>query len=171
MGEVMKKTVLAFCVLSLSLSACSKPKNDSTSGQPSETSAPLTATQPAGSTSETAASLPLADSAETSLDWNGDYEGVLPCADCEGIKTELELNSDKTYELTEEYLGKGKGQETKVKGKFSFDSKEPSIIVLDQAADNRRFFIGEGFAEARAVETGEAITGPLAEHYKLKKQP
>ena len=70
---------------------------------------------------------------------------------------ELELKSDKTYKLTEEYLGKGKGNEFKTEGAFSFDAKNPSVITLDQAADKRKFFIGENFAEARDIETGEAI--------------
>ena len=34
-----------------------------------------------------------------SLDWVGIYEGVLPCADCPGIKTRLTLNYDGSYRL------------------------------------------------------------------------
>ena len=30
-----------------------------------------------------------------SLDWNGVYKGVLPCADCEGIETVITLLNDK----------------------------------------------------------------------------
>ena len=40
-----------------------------------------------------------AHNAKNSLDYIGTYKGILPCADCEGIETELELNSDKTYEI------------------------------------------------------------------------
>ena len=166
----MKKTTLTLALLAIILSACSKPKseNSTESTPPNE----VTATQPAApETPASSSALVVGDNTENSLDWNGEYEGVLPCADCEGIKTELELKNDKTYELSEEYLGKGKGNEHKVKGTFKFDSENSSIIVLDQAGDNRKYFVGEGFAEARAVETGEAITGPLAAHYKLKKQP
>jgi len=32
------------------------------------------------------------------------YEGILPCADCAGLKTELALNRDNTYSLKETYL-------------------------------------------------------------------
>ena len=159
----MKKTALTLTLLAFVISACSKPKNeDNVDTAPNE----ITATQ-------TAASTPIAmgDTTENALDWNGEYEGILPCADCEGIKTELELKNDKTYELSQEYLGKGQGNKNEVKGTFKFDANTPSIIVLDQAGDNRKFFIGEGFAEARTVETGEAITGPMAQHYKLTKQP
>ena len=68
----------------------------------------------------------------------------------------------------EEYLGKGKGNEFKTKGAFSFDAKNPSVITLDQAADKRKFFIGENFAEVRDIETGEAIETQL--NYKLNKE-
>ena len=41
-----------------------------------------------------------------SVDWQGIYKGVLPCADCQGIATALTLNNDNTYVLTTKYLGK-----------------------------------------------------------------
>lgn len=116
------------------------------------------------------APLPTGDTAETSLDWHGEYQGVFPCADCEGIKTELELNLDKTYELSEEYLGQGKGHETTVKGKFVFDRTNPSIIILDQAADGRRFFVGENQIFTLDRTSGKKIEGPLAQHYILIKE-
>jgi copper homeostasis protein (lipoprotein) len=34
----------------------------------------------------------------------GTYEGILPCADCEGIETELALSPDTTFTLIEYYL-------------------------------------------------------------------
>ncbi len=40
---------------------------------------------------------------EISLDWAGTYSGVLPCASCEGIETELTLNQDGTYKLYTNY--------------------------------------------------------------------
>src|SRR5690606_25411462 len=65
-----------------------------------------------------------ADSAETSLDWAGEYAGVFPRADCEGIKVELDLYPDKTYELNEEYLGKDGNNETETKGRFSIEPQD-----------------------------------------------
>ncbi len=32
------------------------------------------------------------------------YRGMLPCADCAGINTELTLNADQTFTLKETYL-------------------------------------------------------------------
>ncbi len=34
------------------------------------------------------------------------YEGILPCADCGGIRTTQKINSDTIYQLWSEYLGK-----------------------------------------------------------------
>ncbi len=36
------------------------------------------------------------------------YTGILPCADCQGIKTKLILNKDKTFLYEQNYLGKSK---------------------------------------------------------------
>lgn len=158
----MKKTLCLALLGSLMLSACSKPESQT----PATEKAAVQSTSESN-LSETNTAPASDDNAETSLDWVGEYKGVFPCADCEGIQMELELNSDKTYELTEKYLGKGDGKEFKTKGSFSFDSKNTSLISLDQAADHRKFFIGENFAEARDIQTGEAIDSKL--NYKLTK--
>ncbi len=39
-------------------------------------------------------------------DWPGYYDGTLPCADCEGIATQLWVRSDSTFILRQRYLGK-----------------------------------------------------------------
>ncbi|MCU0188890.1 copper resistance protein NlpE, partial [Citrobacter freundii] len=109
-----------------------------------------------------------AHTAENSLDWDGTYKGTLPCADCEGIKTELELKDDKTYELTETYLGKGDKKPFETHGTFTFDKDNTSVITLDDKSQNRKFFIGENTATALDTE-GKKIEGSLAEHYVLKK--
>ena len=46
--------------------------------------------------------------AQNSLDVVGTYKGVLPCADCEGMETMIELKSDSTYSRVITYLGKRK---------------------------------------------------------------
>ena len=161
----MKKIMLLVSFSILALTACSKPNTDT---QKINQAPEQTATQVSENTTIHSQITPTGDQAEHSLDWAGEYKGVCPCADCEGIETELELKTDKTYELTEEYLGKGTGNEFKVKGTFSFDANHPSMISLDKAGENRKFFIGENFAEARDRDTGEASNSKL--NYKLQKQ-
>ncbi|MFW1859994.1 copper homeostasis protein CutF [Acinetobacter defluvii] len=160
----MKKTLLILALSGFALTACSKPTENAAekvenTPQIQQTQANAPATTP-----------DTTHNAETSLDWAGKYKGLFPCADCEGIETELKLNADKTYELEEEYKGgKGEGKKFESKGSFTFDNTG-SIITLDQAADNRKFFVGENFIEARDRDTGAKIDSALAEHYKLNKE-
>ncbi|MCU4413931.1 copper resistance protein NlpE N-terminal domain-containing protein [Acinetobacter sp. WU_MDCI_Axc73] len=161
----MKKSLIAIAIASTLLVACSKKENQtetttSTAEQTAVTSAPA----------ETATAVDTAHTAENSLDWAGDYKGKLPCADCEGIKTELELNNDKTFELKETYLGgKSDGKPNVTKGSFKFDEKKPSVIILDTQPDKRQFFIGENTATALDLE-GNKIDGAMADLYVLKKE-
>jgi len=39
-------------------------------------------------------------------EWPGYYDGTLPCADCQGIVTQLWVRSDSTFVLRERYVGK-----------------------------------------------------------------
>lgn len=154
----MKKSIIAISLASLVLVACSKTENKKVQEQ-----------TPA--TTEAVSEATVADNAHTAenaLDWNGTYKGILPCADCEGIKTELELNSDKTYEIKETYLGKGDGKPFESKGSFQFDSKNSSIIELDKAGDSRKYFVAEGYLKALDMD-GKEITDDLADKYQLKK--
>jgi len=163
--NIVKKIIFILSLTTLALAGCSKPKTD-THDSNTAPDQPMTQTSPSAATTAQPTSA-ISDTAETSLDWPGVYKGVLPCADCEGIETELELKADKTYELTQEYLGKGKDNEFKVKGRFSFDANQPSMISLDQAGENRKFFVGENFVEARDIKSGKVIDSKM--NYKLQK--
>lgn len=152
----MKKSIIAVSLASIFLVACSKADNKNNQEQ-----TPTAASE--------AVAVDSAHTAENSLDWNGTYKGVLPCADCEGIETELELNADKTYELKETYLGKGDGKAFESKGSFQFDANNTSVIKLDKTGDNRKYFVAEGYLKALDME-GNEITGDLADKYELKKE-
>jgi uncharacterized lipoprotein NlpE involved in copper resistance len=150
------KTKITLCALALSafaLTACSKPADEV-----DPAAEPTTST-----TQNQAASMPAT---ANDLNWVGDYKGVLPCADCEGIETELELKADNTYELSEEYLGK-QSNEFKAKGIFSFDADQSNVITLDEQGQKRKFFIGDNFVELRDMQTGKALDTKL--NYKLIK--
>ncbi|MFG0586934.1 copper resistance protein NlpE [Acinetobacter sp. YQ_14] len=152
----MKKSIIALSLASVFLVACSKTDNKNNQEQ-----TPTAASE--------AVAVDSAHTAENSLDWNGTYKGVLPCADCEGIETELELNADKTYELKETYLGKGDGKAFESKGSFQFDANNTSVIELDKTGDNRKYFVAEGYLKVLDME-GNEITGDLADKYELKKE-
>lgn len=58
----------------------------------------------------------------------GDYQGIIPCADCEGIKTNIRLK-DKTFEKTSIYLGKDVNLFTT---KGTWKNINSNIIVLTE---------------------------------------
>ncbi|WP_066570370.1 copper resistance protein NlpE [Snodgrassella sp. CFCC 13594] len=111
--------------------------------------------------------LPVADdhNSANSLDWSGIYQGVLPCADCAGIRTTLTLNDNLTYTLVQQYLGSK--VEDKAQGTFVWDG-EGQKVILDAEGDSRQFFVGEGFVQQYYVD-GTAPTGSLAAAYVMKK--
>ncbi len=107
--------------------------------------------------------------AENSLDWAGRYTGLLPCADCEGIQTQLTLHSDKTYVLEEHYVKNGRALHPSTQtGRFQFDTGHPALIRLGNTTPQRVYFIGEGYAEARDAQ-GNKISSQL--NYRLQQQP
>lgn len=103
---------------------------------------------------------------QNSVDWAGTYKGTIPCADCEGIETTLELKDNGEYILKSKYLTpKANGTTEEEKGTFQWD-KTGSVVTLSQ--DNRKFKVGENQVFFLDTE-GKIIEGNLAEHYILKK--
>jgi uncharacterized lipoprotein NlpE involved in copper resistance len=105
---------------------------------------------------------------QNSLDWQGTYKGVTPCADCEGIETELILNKDLTYAIRTKYLGKGDGKIFEEKGNFVWD-KTGGIIKLEGLKGRpSQYKVGENRLIQLDME-GNIIDGALAEKYVLTK--
>jgi len=101
-----------------------------------------------------------------SLDWDGVYQGVLPCADCEGIKTSIILKKDNSYNMITEYLGKGDGGAYD-SGSFIWDASG-SVITLGSGEEKRQYKVGENML-LHLDNDGNQITGDLADKYKLMK--
>ena len=106
--------------------------------------------------------------AQNSLDWQGTYSGVLPCADCEGIETELKLNNDQTYSLTSKYLdGENSGTDT-LTGTFIWKGNN---VQLERKIKDIRpdvFKVEENQVKQLDLE-GKEVTGELANASILKK--
>lgn len=99
---------------------------------------------------------------DNSLNWEGSYFGVIPCASCPGISTLITLNENGIYEKTIEYLGSDDSPKT-TKGELIWD-KEKSKITIEE--DN--YLVDEGKLFMLDKE-GKVITGELAENYILFK--
>lgn len=108
------------------------------------------------------------DNSQNSLDWAGTYKGVTPCADCEGIETEIVLNADLIFTLKAKYLGKGDGKIFQEAGSFVWD-KTGGIISLEGLKGRpSQYKVGENRLIQLDME-GNVITGDLAEKYVLIK--
>ena len=107
-----------------------------------------------------------ADNSMTSVDWAGTYQGILPCADCEGIQTQVVLNIDLSYVLKTSYIGKG-GTVFHTKGTFKWD-ESGSKITLDntekqiyQVGENKLFHLDKN---------GNRIIGNLEKNYIMEME-
>jgi len=106
--------------------------------------------------------------AKNTLDYEGTYKGILPCADCEGIQTEICINENATYTLKTTYLGKG----AKIfiqKGNFSWN-KKGNIISLENVANGPNQYEVAKNSLTQLDITGKKITGNHAADYILAKQ-
>jgi uncharacterized lipoprotein NlpE involved in copper resistance len=109
------------------------------------------------------------DNSETSLDWEGVYVGVIPCANCEGIEVELTLVKDKTFVLKTKYIGKGDGKIITEKGIFSWNESGSVIKLNGLEQKPNKYKVGENHLVQMDMN-GNIIEGSLASKYILKKK-
>jgi len=113
--------------------------------------------------------LATGDNSRTSVDWEGTYFGIVPCADCPGIETRITLNKDETYHVSWKY--QDKGDETfENTGKFQWDASGGIITLgsLDKDFYPNQYRVGENCLFQLDKE-GNRITGDLAANYILSK--
>jgi copper homeostasis protein (lipoprotein) len=112
--------------------------------------------------------IPKGDTSRNALDWEGVYEGTVPCADCEGIATTLVIDYDNNYELKAKYLGES-DEEFSHSGNFTWNEKG-NIITLE-GVENRpsQYLVGENQLFQLDME-GERIIGELGDSYILRKK-
>ncbi|AEG10760.1 copper resistance protein NlpE [Shewanella baltica] len=148
----MNKSLCCIALLALFTTACSEaPKEE-------------TAVDTAQVQTEAAKTVPVGDTSQNSLDWAGSYEGVLPCASCEGIQTLITLQSDNSFVQETVYLGKDE-KILKLMGKAAWDEKGQKITL----EDGTQYLVGENQLIMLDTE-GQRITGDLAANYVLKKK-
>jgi len=110
-----------------------------------------------------------ADNSKNSLDWDGTYIGIVPCADCEGIFTKITLNKDNTFNIKTEYIGKD-GAGENVEGKFEWDTAG-SIVTLSGLKEKSMppaYKVGENKL-VQLDSDGNVVSGDLSSNYILTK--
>jgi copper homeostasis protein (lipoprotein) len=103
-----------------------------------------------------------------SEDYIGTYKGILPCADCKGLETEIAINENTTFSIKTKYQGKGEKVFVK-KGHFTWN-KKGDIIILTDVNEPNQYFVGKNTITQLDIY-GKKITGSLADEYILSKQP
>ena len=137
-------TILAGAVLFAALAGCAAPAGS----QPDEP-------------------LPIGDNSRTSLDWAGVYSGTLPCADCPGIRTRIELREDGTFTRSLRYLDEEAPPPLTDTGRFTWDDSG-SRITLGEGANAQQYQVGENVL-FHLDQNGQRVTGDLAAAYRLEK--
>ncbi|MCG5501319.1 copper resistance protein NlpE N-terminal domain-containing protein [Ectothiorhodospira lacustris] len=85
------------------------------------------------------------------LDWAGMYEGLLACADCAGIHTQLTLEPDGRFEIVTRRLVRA-AEPSSARGQFEW-KPDGNTIVLDAEGAGQRYAVGEG--RLLLLETGQ----------------
>lgn len=109
------------------------------------------------------------DNSRNSLDWDGAYRGILPCADCRGIQNTVYLNKDLSYRVKLRYLGK-ENNDVEYSGTFTWNT-EGNTITLDKAGSNSTptsYLVGENTLTQLDV-SGKKNMGQHAADYILSK--
>jgi len=95
----------------------------------------------------------------------GIYQGTLPCADCDGIETTLELDNDNTYTLTTIYRGRESASFSR-EGYYRYNRDQSSLILSDLSnAPNQYLVMSDKLYQLDLA--GNQIKGDLAEKYAL----
>ena len=146
----MKKKLFIFLIIIPGIFACVQ-KSDNTGEQTATDSVTIITEVP---------------SRQPQVQWAGEYAGIFPCGDCEGIEITIALKEDSTYIQKSTYLGKGNSFEEN--GTFTLE--EPgSRIVLKSADSEQAYLLGNGTLTLLNSD-GKVTEGELAEAYVLKKK-
>jgi copper homeostasis protein (lipoprotein) len=101
--------------------------------------------------------------------WVGRYFGFLPCADCDGMATTIELNEDYSYILKYCYLGKSK-EVIEFKGYFEWEKEGEVIRIGDPTLGEKSTYYQlslDGLTQMK--NANEPFSDGLMEEYQLEK--
>jgi uncharacterized lipoprotein NlpE involved in copper resistance len=105
--------------------------------------------------------------ARIALDYVGSYSGVLPCADCEGIRTEVILVDESQFIKRTQYIGQD-DMVFEESGIYTWD-EAGNTITLEGADEPNQYFVSENRIFHLDMD-GNRIEGELADQYILVKQ-
>lgn len=95
----------------------------------------------------------------------GNWEGTLPCADCEGITYYLTFQKDKTFRESSEYRGKNAPP---VIENGTWMVNQDSVVQLTKTSGNRYLVLEKGNLVLLDLQ-GQRVTSELASKYVLTR--
>ena len=98
--------------------------------------------------------------------YDAQYQGTLPCADCDGVVTTLTLNPDGTFFMESEYLA-NKPVKFSQKGKYT--EVEEGVVELTLDNNDKVYYQIEEGEAIMLDQNRKAPTGAVADHYVLKQ--
>jgi copper homeostasis protein (lipoprotein) len=110
---------------------------------------------------------PTADNSRNALDWQGVYTGTVPCADCAGIRTRIELSHDGSFARSLLYVGRDEQPFDDV-GTFVWDDSGSRITLDPGDREAQQYQVGENVL-FHLDRDGQRISGDLAAAYRLEK--
>ena len=149
----MKKMNLALAAaLLISMAACTNsPKKEAATTDQATTAAVATAT------------------VTTTLVMTGTFEGTLPAASSEGIRTSLTVNADSTYSYKQEYIGE-KDANFETNGVYHLIGKDLIQLVTPSSGEKTYYRMLNNRQVMLSDKEGTISQSLLAEHYILNKK-
>ena len=146
-------------ISSLCLFSCAaKQENNEPEGFAEDEAAPLTqpVTAPAVSADSTV-------SVRNSIE--GTYKGIVPCADCAGIETMLEIKAGLTYTLSRTHIGK----DGPVLRSGTYTDLTGGIIRLEGLKGEAGLYLLQPGKAYQLDQQGRIMKGKMAKKYVLRK--
>lgn len=121
---------------------------------------------------------PEPDSDPSDPEWAGLYRGVLPCADCEGVDTVLELHADGSWERTQRYLGESDElfvSSGRIAPSTAVDAENEAsgtgsleLVVLEAETPDEVAYRADPDSLLQLDRDRRVITGDLEDRYRLR---
>lgn len=100
--------------------------------------------------------------------FSGTFTGVIPCADCPGIKLTVSFNPDSSF--SEIMIYQERNSSFKDTGQWSRDDKMLKVDYKNEHSSPRYFLIRSDSEIVWLDANKKEIEGPLKEHYILKRK-
>lgn len=127
-------------------------------------SAPSGQTPPPAQTTGAAAPAGVALSAQA---FAGEFDGTIPCGDCQGIQTKLQLDADGNYKLDETFLGRATNNVLSSKGQWQIQDDHHFVLVPgEQGWEHRPFEVLNNNDIKQLGKDGKPYSNDAAYHLK-----